>query len=137
MLAILGLAALPATAAAEPLDKARYEAAIAAAQNYAADQTLINYCLRGLGEKGPNLYFWAHDNLEQAIQRLKAAGGDPAQVEGLTKVVTVNTRFFAPDARDAGLETQCAANQVEQNAAMMMGVGVPLSLRLPFKDFPR
>ena len=41
---------------------------VAAARSYAADQTLINYCLRGLGEKGPNLYLWAHDNLQQAMR---------------------------------------------------------------------
>ena len=124
-------------AAAEPLEKARYEAALATARGYAADQTLINYCMRRAGDEGPYLYIWAHDNLQQAIQRLKMAGGDPRQVEGLTKVVTANTRFFAADAKDADLEPQCASKQVEQNAALMMGVGVPLILRPPFKDFPR
>ena len=100
-------------AAAEPLEKARYEAALATARGYAADQTLINYCMRRAGD------------------------GDPRQVEGLTKVVTANTRFFAADAKDADLQPQCASKQVEQNAALMMGVGVPLILRPPFKDFPR
>ena len=127
----------PAVAGAEPLGKPRYEAAIAAARSYAADQTLINYCLRGLGENAPYLYAWAHDNLQRAIERLKSAGADPAQVEGLARVVMQNVRFFAAAARDADLEPQCVAQQVERNAAMMMGVGVPLFLRPPFKDFPR
>jgi hypothetical protein len=123
-------------AAAEPLDKGRYEAAIAAARSYAADQTLINYCLRGLGERGPNLFIWAHDNLEQAIQRLKAAGADPGQLEGLARVVILNVRFFTPDASDAALEPQCAAREVEKNVALLMGPGLPLHLRAPFRDFP-
>jgi len=124
-------------AVAEPLDQARYEAVMKTALAYAADQTLINYCLRGLGNKGPNLYFWAHDNLQQAIQRLKAAGADPLQVEGLARIVMANTRFFAADAKDAALQPQCTTKQVEQNAAMMMGVGVPLIMRPPFNDLPR
>jgi hypothetical protein len=132
-LAVLGALA---AARAEPLDGARYEAALAAARTYSADQTLINYCLRGLGDNRPYLYIWAHGNLEKAIQRLKAAGGDPHQVEALAKVVTVNVRFFAPESKDAAFESQCASREVEKNAAMLMGPGVPLDLRASFKDFP-
>jgi len=106
-------------------------------RDYAADQTLINYCLRGLGANGPYLYIWEHDNLERAIQALKAAGGDPAQVEGLARLVMSSVRFFAPDARDAALEPQCAAREVEKNVAMMTGLSMPLHLRPPFRNFPR
>ena len=63
--------------------------------------------------------------------------GDPAQVEGLAKLVMTNVRFFAPDAKDAALEPQCTAREVEKNVAMLMGLSMPLHLRSPFKDFPR
>ena len=131
------LCLLPLGARAAPLDGARYEAAIAAARTYAADQTLINYCLRGLGEKGPNLHVWAHDNLQEALERLKAAGGSPQQLEGLARTVMPNVRFFAADARDAALEPQCAARQVEENIALLKGLALPLHLRPPFREFPR
>jgi hypothetical protein len=135
--ACLVVCGLPAMAGAQSLDKLRYDAALATARDYAADQTLINYCLRGLGANGPYLYIWAHDNLERAIQSLKSAGGDPAQVEGLAKLVMTNVRFFAPDVKDAALEPQCTAREVEKNVAMLMGLSMPLHLRPPFKNFPR
>ena len=135
-IAWLLLCLLPLSARAEPLDKARYEAVIATARTYAADQTLINYCLRGLGEKGPNLFFWAHDNLQEALMRLKAAGGSPTQLEGLARTVMPNVRFFASDAKDAALEPQCAARKVEDNIALLTGLALPLHMRPPFKDFP-
>jgi hypothetical protein len=135
--ACLAAGAVPATAGAQSLDKLRYEAVLATARDYAADQTLINYCLRRLGDRGPYLYIWTHDNLEQAIRSLKAAGGDPAQVEGLAKLVMNGVRFFPPDALDATLEPQCEAREVEKNVAMLMGLSLPLHLRPPFKDFPR
>ena len=48
-----------------------------------------------------------------------------------------SVRFFAPDARDAALEPQCTAREVEKNVAMLMGLSMPLHLRPPFKNFPR
>ena len=130
------LCLLPLGAQAAPLDGVRYEAAIAAARTYAADQTLINYCLRRLGEKGPGLYIWAHDNLHDALDRLKAAGGSPEQLEGLARTVLPNVRFFAADAKDAALEPQCAARQVEENIAVLKGLALPLHMRPPFSEFP-
>jgi hypothetical protein len=130
------LCLLPLGARAEPLDGARYDAAIAAARTYVADQTLINYCLRRLGENGPNLFIWAHDNLQQALERLKAAGGSPQQLERLARTVMPNVRFFASDAKDAALEPQCAARQVEENIAFLKGLALPLHMRPPFSAFP-
>ena len=135
--ACLAVCAVPDAADAQSLDKLRYDAVLAAARDYAADQTLINYCLRGLGQNGPYLYIWEHDNLERAIQSLKSAGGDPAQIEGLARLVMTNVRFFAPDAKDATLEPLCASREVEKNVAMLTGLSMPLHLRPPFKNFPR
>ena len=135
--ACLAVCALPAVAGAQSLDKLRYDAALATARDYASYQTMINYCLRGLGQNGPYLYIWVHDNLERAMQSLKSAGGDPAQVEGLARLVMTNVRFFAAAAKDAALEPQCAAREVEKNVAMLTGLSMPLHLRPPFKNFPR
>src|SRR5262245_54084396 len=132
----LALSALPVAAQAQRLDGSTYDAALATARAYADDHTLINYCLRGLGAKGPNLYIWVHDDLEDALQRLKAAGGEPAQREGLARAVMANVRFFAPEANDAALEAQCTARDVENSLALLKGVAVPLFMRPPFDKFP-
>ena len=70
-----------------------------------------------------------------------AVCGNPAAAEPLEKAryeaALATARGYAADAKDADLEPQCASKQVEQNAALMMGVGVPLIQRPPFKDFPR
>ena len=132
LVAGLVLAATPTTGRAEQIDPQRFDALLAAARGYAEDRSLIFYCLRGKGEVVPFLYAGLHFDIEEAVQRLRAAGSDDRQNALLIQAVLSHVRFPAPDAQDPLLDQQCVAKDVEKNLDMLQGVGVPLAIRPPF-----
>src|SRR5438876_11271617 len=69
--AMLLLAAAPVRA--EKLDPALFEALVKTARTYAADRTLIFYCLRKNDEMAPFLYAGVHLDIAYALQLLRAA----------------------------------------------------------------
>jgi hypothetical protein len=123
--------ALPAIAMAA-LDRAKFESALVAARDYADDRSLIFYCLRASVETAPFLYAGLQSDLEQALQKMKAAGASSRQSAELVQMVMVNVRFYARDAKDAGLDRRCISKDVERSRAEVSGVSLPLFLRPPF-----
>ena len=96
LMAGLVLAATPTAARAEQIDPQRFDALLAAARGYAEDRSLIFYCLRGNEEVVPFLYAGLHFDIEEAVQRLRAAGSDDRQNALLIQAVLSHVRFAAP-----------------------------------------
>jgi hypothetical protein len=132
LVAGLVLAAMPMAVRAEQIDSRRFDALLATARSYAEDRSLIFYCRRGSGEVVPFLYAGLHFDIEEAVQRLRAAGSDDRQNALLIEAVLSHVRFPAPNAQDPLLDQQCVAKDVEKSLDMLQGVGVPLAIRPPF-----
>jgi hypothetical protein len=124
--------AAPPAAEAGQLDPQRFEEVLAAARHYAADRTLINYCLRRNSEEVPFLYSALHGDIQDGLEKLRAAGADGRQIALFVQAVLSNVTFAAPDADDPALDVQCAVQDVEKNVYILMGVGAPIILRAPF-----
>jgi hypothetical protein len=114
------------------LDAHRWPALLAAAREYAQDRTLIFYCFRRSKEVVPFLYAGLHGDIEDALQRLRAAGASDRQSAEVVEAVLGNVHFADRDTSDAGLDKECTAKEVEKNVQALWGVGLPLSLRHPF-----
>ena len=93
LVAGLVLAATPTTGRAEQIDPQRFDALLATARGYAEDRSLIFYCLRGNKEAVPFLYAGLHFDIEEAVQRLRAAGSDDRQNALLIQAVLSHVRF--------------------------------------------
>lgn len=128
-------AALPTTVAAEPLTPISFQAALAAAKDYAADRTLVFYCLRKNAEMLPFTYMIVHFELQDALVKLRGAGSNAQQNAQLAQAVLANVRFFPTSTDEPALEADCKARDVEQNYYRFQGsFSVPLALRPPFKE---
>ena len=128
------VAVVPWSAAvAQSLDRPRFAEVLATSRIYADERTVIFYCLRQKPEMRPFLYFLVHADLEDAVKKIRAAGADNGQTGQLVETVWSNVRVAAPDARDAALDSKCAATNVEEEIALLRGVGAPLILRPAFR----
>jgi len=131
----LACCALPAIATADPLTPVSFRQLIAAAREYAAGRTLVFYCLRKQTEMVPFFYFILHSETHDALVKLKDAGGTPQQNAELVQAVQASVRFSAASSDDAALETECKAQNVEQNYYSFQGrISYPLAMREPFKS---
>jgi hypothetical protein len=128
---LMVLTAEPA-AAAEKLDAALFEAVLKTARDYAADRTLIFYCLRKNDETMPFLFAGVHLDIAYALQLLRAAGADDRQRALLIEAVLRNVRSAARDEEDPQRNKDCVAADVEKSVAQLKGVGAPLFMRPPF-----
>lgn len=138
ILTLLGCCLMPGLAAAEPLTPSSFRAALEAAKAYAADRTLIFYCLRHETEWVPFAYIIVHMETEDALAKLRAAGSDAKQNAQLVQTVMTNVRFPAPGASDPALDAECKAKNVEQSFFTYSGsFSVPLANRRPFDKLTR
>ena len=126
---VLMLSAAHAQAA---LDRAQFEATLITARDYADDRSLIFYCLRGSTETMPFLYAGLQADLEQAVQKMKAAGASSRQSAEMVQAVLSVVRFYPRDAKDDALDRRCILKDVERSRAEGKGVSVPLFQRPPF-----
>jgi hypothetical protein len=132
----LACCALPSIAAAESLTPERFRAALAAAKTYAADRTLVFYCLRQDTDLAP--YLIVHVEIEEALAKFRAAGSDSRQNAELVQTVMTNVRFPAPATTDAALDVECKTNNVAQSYYQFRGsFSVPLDRRPPFDKLTR
>jgi hypothetical protein len=132
----LACCALPSVAAAESLTPERFRAALAAAKSYAADRTLVFYCLRQDTDLAPHLI--VHVEIADALAKFRAAGADSKQNAELIQTVMTNIRFPAPGATDAALDVECKVNNVAQSYYLFRGsFSVPLDGRPPFDRLTR
>lgn len=130
--------ALPRLAIAEPLTPVRFQQVLATAKAYAADRTLIFYCIRHNAEMLPYDYLVVHTELEAALNRLKAAGSEAKQNAELIQAVVANVRYPTTAASDAAMDAECKAKNVEQSYFTFSGpLVVPLDKRPPFDILTR
>lgn len=120
-------------ARAEKLDPALFQDLLKTARAYAADRTLIFYCLRKSDEMMPFLYAGVHLDIAYALQLLRASGADERQRAELIEAVLRNVRSAPRDEDDPQRNTNCAAAEVEKSLAVLKGVGAPLFQRPPFE----
>lgn len=124
---------LPSIAAAEPLTPVRFQQILATAKAYAADRTLIFYCIRNNAEMLPSDYLVIHVEIEDALNKLRSAGSDSKQNAELVQAVVANVRYPAPGASDAAMDAECKAKNIEQSYFTFTGpLTVPLDKRPPF-----
>jgi hypothetical protein len=130
--------ALPSITAAEPLTPVRFQQALATAKAYAADRTLIFYCIRNNTEMLPSNYLVIHVEIEDALNKLRSAGSDSKQNAELVRAVVANVRYPTAGASDPGMEAECKAKNVEQSYFTFTGpLAVPLDKRPPFDSLTR
>ncbi len=127
----------PAVPAEAALDRARFEAALITARDYADDRSLVFYCLRGSTETVPFLYAGLQTDLEQAVQKMKNAGASARQTAEMVQMVLSTVRHYPRDAKDDALDRRCISKDVERSRAEVKGVSVPLFLRPPFDRMGR
>lgn len=138
ILTLLACCLNPGLAAAEPLTPSSFQAALEAAKAYAADRTLVFYCLRHETEMVPFTYMIVHKEIEEALVKLRAAGSDARQDAQLVQAVMATVRFPAPGASDPALDAECKDKNVEQSYYMFLGsFSVPLARRPPFNTLTR
>ena len=125
--------AAPSVAVAEPLTPVRFQQALATARAYAADRTLIFYCIRDEPGMLPFDYLVIHVETEAALAKLKAAGSEARQNAELVQAVMGNVRYPTTTASDAAMDAECMARNVRQNYFTLSGpLSVPLDRRPPF-----
>jgi hypothetical protein len=135
LLAAGGIAwcALPLVATAEPLTPIRFRQVLATAKAYAADRTLIFYCIRNDADLVDSNYLVIHVEIQDALNKLKAAGSDPKQNAQLVQAVVANVRYPTAGVNDAAMDAECKAKNVEQSYYTYSGPLVtPLDRRPPF-----
>jgi|GEM_PF-1106135 len=138
-LTLLGLLLLSAaTGAAVVADMPRVSAqsmerVIATARAYGEDRSLILYCLR----RDPSDIAAAHaamkTDLAEAIDRLRASGGNTEQVGQMVRAAVDRVRPSPPDRIDAALETRCIGRDFDRELADGTGAALPLVQRPPFE----
>ena len=130
--------ALPSVAIAEPLTPMRFQQVLATAKAYAADRTLTFYCIRDEPGMLPFNYLVIHTEIEDALNKLKAAGSDPKQNAELVEAVMANVRYPTVSASDAAMDAECKAKNVKQSYFTFSGpLATPLDKRPPFDILSR
>ncbi len=125
--------ALPSIASAEPLTPVRFQQILATAKAYAADRTLVFYCIRDEPGMLPFNYLVIHTEITEALDKLRKAGSDSRQNAELVEAVMANVRYPTVNASDAAMDAECTAKNVKQNYFTFSGPLVtPLDKRPPF-----
>jgi hypothetical protein len=124
------LGALPASA--QSLDKPMFDRVLAEAKTYAADYTLLFFCLRRNPELAPFRYSILYKDIEAALRRLRVNGSDDQQNALFIETVLARTRVAPLDARDAALDEQCQSSGIVTNFHEFRENGTALQLRLLF-----
>jgi hypothetical protein len=128
----LVLAPCASMAQTKKLDAPLFEALLKTARDYAADRTLILYCLRKNDEMVPFLYAAVHLDIAYALQLLRASDADDRQRAQLIEAVLRNVRSARSDEEDPPRNVDCAAADIEKSVTQLKGVGAPLFMRPPF-----
>jgi hypothetical protein len=132
LISSLVLAPCASMAQTKKLDATLFEALLKTARDYAADRTLILYCLRKNDEMVPFLYAADHLDIAYALQLLRASDADDRQRAQLIEAVLRNVRSAGRDEEDPPRNTDCVAADIEKSVTQLKGVGAPLFMRPPF-----
>src|SRR6185436_12243258 len=114
LLLFAGLLAPSLAIAQQPLDPGRFKALLAAAKSYAADASLVHYCLRVYDERRPFLYYDMLRDLVGALAVLEAADAKSEHKAEFVEAVLANVRFYPKDAKDPALDRRCTEEEVEK-----------------------
>jgi hypothetical protein len=127
------LALLSSSAAAEEKKLAAplFAEVLMTARAYAADRSLVFYCLRKDDEMRPFLYAAVHLDLAYALQLLRASGADDRQRAELIEMVLGNVRPARREDDDMQQNKNCSAD-LAKSVAELRGAGLPLFMRPPF-----
>lgn len=128
----------PIMAMAEPLTPLSFRSALEVAKLYAADRTLVFYCLGQDPEMVAFTYMIVHVEIEEALVKLRAAGSSAEQNAQLVQTVMTNVRFPTPGASDPAVDAECRDKKVADNYFIFNGsFSVPLAHRRPFNSLTR
>jgi hypothetical protein len=126
------LAPCASAAQTKKLDAPLFEGLLKTARDYAADRTLILYCLRKNDEMVPFLYAAVHLDIAYALQLLRASDADDRQRAQLIEAVLRNVHSAGRDEEDPPRNADCVAADIEKSVTQLKGVGAPLFMRPPF-----
>lgn len=116
------------------LDPAVMERAVAAAKQWAQDQTLILYCFRDQ-PNGQMLANAVVQDRDEALARLRHGGATEQQLRQVAVVIAENFRQAAPGSDDKAMTAACSVRDVERHVYLMNEIAWPLQMRPPFRDW--
>lgn len=111
----------------------RFQQVLATAGAYAADRTLIFYCIRDEPGMPPFNYLVIHSETEAALNKLEATGSEARQNAELVEAVMANVRYPTTAASDAAMDVEYKSKNVKQSYFTFSGPLItPLDKRPPF-----
>ena len=129
----LALIALPAGAQESVEERAFWKAAFETARAYAADMSLVAYCVRADPELASFAPLGLIADLNIVAERARSGALDRRRMGELARDVLVRVRLPAPeDAADPALDKKCAEGHVAQEVLRLGPIALPLTLRPPF-----
>ena len=132
LLILRGVGAVAAEGGTQ-VDAPTMQQALATAQTWAQDQSLILYCLR----RDSHRDLWARavaQDRDKALGALRNAGATQQQAEQAAAVIAQNYRVAEPSAEDPALDEACRNRDVERNVQILGSIAWPLWMRPPFNQ---
>jgi hypothetical protein len=131
----LAVAAAAGGAAAQSAldDRAFWAKAFETGRVYAADMTLIAYCLRKDPVGSAMVYLNVVDDMHDVIQLARTGTVEPRQVGAFVHAVMDATHFAAPTDDDPAADKACVERNVEKAYFALQPIAWPLQMRAPFK----
>lgn len=114
-------------------DRAYWAAAFETGRVYAADMTLVAYCMRKDPDAAAVVYLGVIRDMTQVIQYTQQGAISARQAASFVHSVLDATHFAAPETVDDGLEKACVERNVEKAYFSLQPIGWPLTMRPPFK----
>ena len=130
LLILRGLGAAAADGGSQA-DAALMQRALATAQVWAQDQSLILYCLRRDSHRAQWAQAVAGDR-DKALAALRNTGATQQQADQVAAVIAQNYRVAEPSAEDPALNEACRTRDVERNIQILGPIAWPLWMRPPF-----
>jgi hypothetical protein len=127
------LAAGDAVAQSSLDDRAFWAKAFETGRVYAADMTLVAYCLRKDPQTAAVVYLNVIDDMHGVIQLARTGAVDAREVSSFVREVMDATHFAAPTDNDPQTEKACVERNVEKAYFGLQPIGWPLGMRAPFK----
>ncbi|NQW51281.1 MAG: hypothetical protein HQ465_08590 [Rhodospirillales bacterium] len=138
-LTLLGLVLLsvatggPARADMPRISAQSMERVIAAARAYGEDRSLILYCLRDDPSDLATAHAGMKTDLAEAVDRLRASGGNAEQAAQMMRATLDRVRPTAPGRIEPAMDAKCAGRDFERELADGTGAALPLVQRPPFE----
>ena len=109
-----------------------WAAAFETGRSYAADMTLISYCLRGDPDLATFVPISLVGDLHSVTDLARTGAVDRRRMAEFLREVLTSVRFASRDAADPSLDKQCAERKVADEVLRLGPVARPLTMRPPF-----